>query len=152
MFIFHHIIGLLLLYACYLNGIPETWYHNLGCFCGEISNPFLNARIFTKQYQIIHKMNKMVVLFCYTVFRMVGLPYIAYRFFVGVKMEGAVFYMLIVLSMIVEDMSIIWYKDYVGMCLNLATQKNKIKCDSAFLPDIGFQQCKSPIRFYQNLD
>jgi hypothetical protein len=112
-FIIHHLIGFIMLFSMKWIGIPNEYlfHSNAICVLGEITNPILNLRTFTKGTSY-YDLNMKMVGITYFLFRMIGFPAVSYPLLKHMQSKPLWF-----CFGSIYIMSMIWFKKIVYMIL-----------------------------------
>jgi len=112
-FIIHHLIGFVMLFSMKCLGLPRDYlFHcNAICLLGEITNPILNLRTFTKGTPY-YDLNMKLIGITYFLFRIIGFPAVSYLLLRHMQSKSLWF-----CFGSIYVMSIIWFKKIVHMIL-----------------------------------
>jgi hypothetical protein len=111
-FVLHHLIGLGMIGILREFGPPATHLlsaYNALCVVAEVTNLPLNLRHFLKgtRWEVL---NRQVIFWTYTVFRMMMYPWMSYRLYQHLRCSG-----LLYLFFAVYGMSMVWYRRVIRM-------------------------------------
>jgi hypothetical protein len=113
LFIVHHLIGLCMILTIKQFGAPLDLLkdYNAVCLISEITGPILNLRYITKNTPY-YSLNMKLILFTYTLFRMIAFPLVASELLTKIKSNT-----LLGSFVTVYMMSAVWFKKIIWMTL-----------------------------------
>ena len=117
MFLIHHFLSLIIIDTIKKIGVNGPMYHhNIICFLGEVTNPFLNMRYVLHDYPYLKKINQKIIYYTYFTFRIVLFPLFSILFLI--QRSANHFLTLFLLFSIIYGVSIMWFHKITNITIN----------------------------------